>query len=217
MNEDEFLAELLDGQGRPGGGRLPVTSTEVETLIEVADLLWDLGHGAPPLKSDPVAAMLGLVVDPQFALDQSGLKRARTNAKVKASELARGLAARGWEVRTPDVLRWENQSTVEVAPALIKAIAEVLGTDAERLTTTRDDERDATISEITNSSQFEHLVDRWAAIRGVSKALAASTLTSRMLATVHRGDQPDASQLLRGLDALVAAMEGGAGEPHRLC
>jgi hypothetical protein len=30
-------------------------------LVEIADLLWEMAHGAPPLEQDLVAVMLGLV------------------------------------------------------------------------------------------------------------------------------------------------------------
>lgn len=54
---------------------------------------------------------------------------------------------------------------------------------------------------------FEQLVARWSQARRVSRAVAAATLESRMLATVHRGEHPDTEQLLRSLDALVASVE----------
>lgn len=47
----------------------------------------------------------------------------------------------------------------------------------------------------------------------MSRALAASALESRMRATIHRGDRPNADQLMQSLDALVTAVESG-GELH---
>ena len=212
---DEALANLLESRtGRVSGTSQPSLSeedqTEVESLIEVADRLWEVGHGAPPLGSDPIAAMLGLVPDPRFALDSKALVRARKNAKLKSSELANRLAARGWDVQVRDVFRWETQSGADVAPALIRAIAEEVGTDVDRLTATQQPtaEREA-VTGVTRSPGFERLVERWARVQGMSRALAASALESRMLATVHRGDRPDAGQLLQSLDALVTAVERG--------
>jgi hypothetical protein len=92
----EVLANLLEARaGRVTGKDQPMLSAEdradVESLIEVADLLWAAGHGAPPLESDPVAAMLGLIPDPQCALDPKALARARKNARLKPSELVNRL------------------------------------------------------------------------------------------------------------------------------
>lgn len=210
----EALASLLEARaGNVRGGSRPSLSeddrVEVESLIEVADLLWEAGHGAPPLKSDPVAALLGLNPDPRCALDPKALARARKNARLKASELADRLVARGWEVQGRDVFRWENQSATDVAPALIKAIAEETGTNIDLLTMSQPSAVEhEVVAAVTRSPGFEGLVDRWARFQGVSRALAASALESRMLATVHRGDRPDAEQLLQSLDALVTAVEG---------
>lgn len=211
----EVLANLLEARaGRVTGKDQPMLSAEdradVESLIEVADLLWAAGHGAPPLESDPVAAMLGLIPDPQCALDPKALARARKNARLKPSELVNRLVARGWNVQVRDVFRWENQSAADVAPALIKAIADETNTSVDRLTTSRESTAEhGAIATVTRSPRFERLVERWARIQGVSRALAASALESRILATVHRGDRPDADQLMQSLDALVTAVESG--------
>lgn len=218
---NEVLANLLEARaGRVTGKDQPALSeedrAEVESLIEVADLLWEAGHGAPPLKSDPVAAMLGLIPDPRCALDPKALVRARKNARLKPSELADRLVARGWDVQIRDVFRWENQSAADVPPALIKAIAEETNTSADRLTESREVTAEyEAVAAVTRSPRFERLVERWARIQGVSRALAASALESRMLATVHRGDRPDADQLMQSLDTLVTAVESaGGGEPQ---
>jgi hypothetical protein len=212
---DEVLTNLLEARaGRVVGASKPSLSeedqAEVDSLIEVADLLWEAGHGAPPMGVDPVAAMLGLIPDRQYSLDSKALARARKNAKLKPTELANRLIARGWEVQARDVFRWETQSAIDVAPALIRAIAEEIGTDVDRLTTAqRATAEHNAVTAVTRSPGFEALVERWARIQGLSHALAASALESRILATVHRGDRPDADQLLQSLDALVTAVERG--------
>src|ERR1700674_5320284 len=71
---------------------------DFSSLTEVADLMWEAGHGAPPLNADPVAAMLGLIPDPQVGLDSRALSRARKNAKLKPSDISERLLARGWDV-----------------------------------------------------------------------------------------------------------------------
>ena len=188
---------------------------DVASLIEVADLMWEAGHGAPPLNADPVAAMLGLIPDPRIGLDSGALSRARRRAKLKPSDVAERLLARGWDVGARDVFRWENQTRSDVVPALIRAIAEVVGVGPEQLTIDRASsaERDA-FSSIVNSPRFEGLIDRWARLQGMSRSLAASALQSRMLATVHRGDRPDEEQTLRSLDALITALEKEQNPEH---
>lgn len=210
---DEALAKLLDARAESAPGTPPPEVSdedraEIESLLNVADLLWESAHGAPPLDSDPVAAMLGLVPDSRQVLDPKALARARKAAHLKPSQLAERLAARGWDVQTRDVFRWENQSTADVAPALIEAIAEETGTNMDRLTTNPGmTAEQATIAAATQSPRFAGLVERWARIQRVPSTLAASALESRMLATVHRGDRPDTDQLLQSLDALVTALE----------
>ncbi|WET79036.1 hypothetical protein P3102_34235 [Amycolatopsis sp. QT-25] len=215
---DEVIAKLLDARASSVSGG--VTSldeeqrAEIEPLLEVAELLWEVGHGAPPLEADPVAAMLGLVPDPRYALDPDALKRARRSANLKLVDLVDRLTARGWDVRRGDVFRWENQSAADVSPALIKAIAEEMRIEPDRLIVRRQEAGEhEMLAELSQSSRFASLVKRWAGIQGTSPGLAASTLKSRALATVHRGDRPDAEQLLASLEALVAALEDG-GHPR---
>lgn len=209
---DELLANLRAVRAEHATNlHQPEQSDEEEyvaALTDVADLLWEKAHGAPPLSSDPVAAMLGLVPDPERTLNGKALTRARKNARLTTSQLAERLASRGWDVQTRDVFRWENRSTSDVAPALIEAIADETGTATERLitNTARNTEHEA-LTAVRQTSTFQKLVDRWAKLQGVSQALAASALESRMLATVHRGDHPDSDQLLQSLEALVSAME----------
>jgi transcriptional regulator with XRE-family HTH domain len=204
---DELVADLR-ANGAEGGSDQAGLTEEEASLVDVADLLWEAAHGAPPLDSDPVAAMLGLVPDPGCALDPNALRRVRKNAKLAASQLADRLTARGWDVQAKDVVRWENQSSTDVVPALIKAIAEETGTAMERLTRTEVASTEtAQLTEVTESPAFQKLVERWVKLQGVPRALAVSALVSRMNATVHRGDRPDAEQLLQSLDALVTALE----------
>ncbi|MCF6746559.1 hypothetical protein E9529_20225 [Blastococcus sp. KM273128] len=210
---DEILAELLrDPAGRQSLiEQLNLDETErvdIESMADIADMLWEAAHGAPPLTDDPVAAMLGLVPDPQFVLDPRELARARKNAGLKPSDLAARLATRGWNVQGRDVFRWETQSAADVAPALIRAIAEEIGTAPEKLAKTLEKTGlPAAVDEVRRSPKFRALVDRWANLQAISPTLAATALESRMLATVHRGERPDAEQLLGSLSALVDALE----------
>lgn len=205
--QDKFLERTLDA--RAAGARPePIDDDEVESLVEVADLLWVAAHGAPPLEDDPVAAMLGLVPDPSHSLNAQALKRFRQRARLKVGQLADRLAARGWSVKTADVLRWETRSAADVAPALIKAIAEELGASHESLTHNREASVESErVDSVARSPRFAALADRWAQLQHVPREMAESALKSRMLATVHRGDRPDDEQLLQSLEALLAAVE----------
>lgn len=187
---------------------------EIASLIEVADLLWEAAHGAPPLEADPVAAMLGLIPDPHVGLDSRAMSRARKNAKLKTSDVAERLRARGWDIAVRDVFRWENQKLSHVAPALITAIAEVIGVLPDQLTDQASSTGTQAFAATIQSARFESLVRRWSRLQGVSHALASSALQSRMLATVHRGDRPDEDQMLQSLDALIAAIEEGQNPSH---
>lgn len=187
---------------------------EIASLIEVADLLWEAAHDAPPLEADPVAAMLGLIPDPHVGLDSRAMSRARKNAKLKTSDVAERLRARGWDIAVRDVFQWENQKLSHVAPALITAIAEVIGVRPDQLTDQASSTGTQAFAATIQSARFESLVRRWSRLQGVSHAFASSALQSRMLATVHRGDRPDEDQMLQSLDALIAAMEEGQNPSH---
>lgn len=215
--QEEVLEALLDARAAGATTPSPPRSKQnadddVEALLNVADLLWEAAHGAPPLDEDPVAAMLGLVPSPEYRLDPKALARARKAAGLKAGELAARLVARGWSVSGGDVFTWENRSTPEVSPALIRAIAEETGRSSDDLVTTQAwDPLEAEVSTALESSRFQQLVERWAALQGVSITLAGAELRSRVLATVHRGDRPSPDQLLDSLNALLVAKERSGG------
>lgn len=182
--------------------------TEIVALIETADLLWLSAQGAPALEDDPVAAMLGLVPDDECRLDSAALAHARKRARLNVSELAARLRLRGWEFDKGDVFRWETRTARNVPPAVVQAIADILGTPVDRLIlASASPSLPDYLAAVRGNPLFEQLVTRWAEARRVSRAVATAALESRMLATVHRGEHPDTEQLLRSLDALVAAVE----------
>jgi hypothetical protein len=181
---------------------------EVGRLADIENALFDDAHGAPPLHEDPVAAFLGLVPDPHLSLDQKAFTRARKNAGIAASALAQALQARGWEITTGDVVRWQSKTADEVSPALIKAIAAELRTNIDALTSDKSTSTNAdALQQVTRTPAFAALVARFAAVRQIPQSLAESTLRSRALATVHRGDVPAPQQWLASLEAFVSALE----------
>jgi len=181
---------------------------EIAVLLDTADTLWLSAHGAPTLEDDPVAAMLGVVPDPECRLDSSALSRARKRARLTVSDVAERLRERGWEFDKRDAFRWETRTAADVPPAVVQAIADILGTPVNDLITAAPPlSLPDHLAAVRRHPLFEQLVDRWARVQRVSPAVAIATLESRMLATVHRGEQPDTEQLLRSLDALVTSVE----------
>lgn len=198
--QEDILDKAVVASASPAQG-------DTAPLQNIADLLWEANQGAPPLREDPIAAMLGLVPDPSYALDCSKLKQARKRAGLQISDVIARLSARGWTVDRADLFRWENQSAGDVAPALIKALAEETGTSSDQLVTKQPRAVPAAIERALDSPLFAGLVERWAKVQNVSRSLAASELESRMLATVYRGDDADADQMVQSLEALVSATE----------
>ncbi|EPQ70789.1 hypothetical protein MMMB2_4623 [Mycobacterium marinum MB2] len=66
---------------------------------------------------------------------------------------------------------------------------------------------DDELAEVRRQPAFSRLVDRWARIQRVSREAAAAALETRLLATVHRGQRPDSTQLLRLLEELINSVE----------
>jgi hypothetical protein len=200
---EQMLAQL-DGDQRE----------QIRVLLDAGDLVWEAAHTAPPLEEDPVAAMLGVVPDPSFQLDAAALMRACKASRVKPTALAARLNARGWKVDTTDVFRWQTRAAPDVSPALIKAIAEEVRVDPDRLVA-KTQQRPSTLNTVAEDAaatpRFRDLVQRFARVQRMSPGMAASLLQSRMLATVHRGDEPDKEQMLASLEALVRALEADQG------
>lgn len=181
---------------------------ELAALLDTADALWLAAQGAPALEDDPVAAMLGLVPDSECSLDPAALARARKRARLRVSDVAERLRQRGWEFDKSDVFRWETSTASDVPPAVVQAISDIVRMPVDKLVSASDS---STLPEhldaVRKHPHFEQLVTRWEQAQRVSRAVAAASLESRMLATVHRGERPDAEQLLRSLEALVALVE----------
>ncbi|MDM2496019.1 helix-turn-helix domain-containing protein [Mycobacteroides abscessus] len=183
---------------------------EISAIGDTADAVWLAAHGAPPLITDPVAAMLGLVPDRECGLDVRALTQARKRAGLNVSDLAARLRDRGWNFQKNDVFRWETRSATDVSPAVIQAIAEVLDIPVDSLISVAGTSSPAEdqLASARRHPLFDQLVDRWARVQNISRAVAAAALESRMAATVHRGQRPDSEQLLRSLEALVVSVEG---------
>lgn len=216
---DGLVERLLEEPPGPHRERLfsqldPGQRTLVSELLDAGDLVWEAAHGAPALEDDPVAAMLGLVPDPAFQLDSAALSRACAANRVKPTALAARLNARGWKVAASDVFRWQTRPVSDVSPALVRAIAVEVGVDPERLVSRSmpgQTKLRGVAEEVTATSRFRDLVQRFAKVRRIPADMAETALRSRMLATVHRGDAPDAEQMLASIESLVRALETDQG------
>lgn len=218
MNDDErdrIVAEMVE---RPQERELILRDAELndqeraelDGIVEAADALWLAAQGAPALEDDPVAAMLGLLPDSECRIDSAALARVRKRARLSVSDVAARLHDRGWQFDKSDVFRWETRTAADVPPAVVQAIADILGVPVDDVISAPSSVSVSLpdhVGAVRAHPLFEQLVERWAQTRQVSRAVAAATLESRMLATVHRGELPDTEQLLRSLDALVASVE----------
>lgn len=182
----------------------------VARMFEVDDLVWESAQGAPPVQSDPVAAMLGLVPDATFKLDSKAFMQHCFRKNLRPTKLAEQLQARGWKVDAADVFRWQNSAASDVSPALIRAIAEELAISPDRLVAPPAAEQTAldTVTErVATTKRFGDLVHRFALAQRISPSMAQTMLRTRMLATVHRGSEPEVGQMLKSLEVLVRALE----------
>jgi len=212
---DEIIAGLVDQRVDDPDAPRPQGTVDAEwdeavRLARVARTLRALGEAPPPLAQDRTAAMLGLVPDPSVQLDRANLARLRKAASLRVSDVASRLAERGWDVTTADVFRWESSNADQVPPAMIAAIAAIIGVEEGRLT--RAAGAHVVPPGFKSASQrpeFQRLVERLAAIRRVNVPIATSMLQSTALATVKRGSEPDADHWLTILTGYVEALEPG--------
>jgi len=215
-NDPEFDA-LIDEYVRSGRrpsleGLDESAREEAEALLRVAELVWEQGHGAPPLEADPVAAALGLVPDPKTMLEPRALKSAMAKAGLQASEVARQLKAREWTVETRDVFAWTTKGRPDVPPALIRAVADVVGTSETKLSgERRPTPFELAVRDVVQTPAFESLAERWAHLHRTTLASARTLLAARMPAAAHRGDHPDTNQMLASLETLVTVLESDSG------
>lgn len=182
----------------------------VSSMLAVDDLVWQSAHGAPPLQSDPVAAMLGLVPDASFRLDAAAFARCCSRMGLRPTVLAERLRSRGWSVQAADVFRWQTSVASDVSPALIRVLAEEFSVEPDRLVsppTAAQSTLDNLAEQVASTRQFSELTQRFARARHISQAMAQTMLRTRMLATAQRGAEPEVEQMLQALESLVEAFE----------
>lgn len=211
-NRDDRIADLVTTRALDPGLSRPdwVSDSEWEEITQLALIERELRDGAeaPPLERDRVAAMLGLVADPALQLNPAGLKRHRQRAGLTPSQVAAMLAARGWDITQRDIFRWENQSSADVPPAVIEALAQVVRATTEDLTSRRD--TNASLLDAGNPV-VQGLASRLAAALGIGGDMALARLRTAAAGSFHRGVKPENDQLLATLDGYVRAMERRRG------
>src|SRR5690625_5015556 len=175
---DRLMAELLR---RPQQRELILRDAELtdreraelDGIVETADALWLAAQGAPALKDDPVAAMLGLLPDRECRLDSAALSRVRKRARLSVSDVAARLDERGWQFDKSDVFRWETRTAADVPPAVVQAIADILGSPVDDLiSATSSASLPDHVDAVRSHPLFEQLVARWSQARRVSRAVA---------------------------------------------
>jgi len=195
---DERITAALDTELERRAGRgdsavptvplSPDEQAEVNSLLDVADLLWESADaGAPPLEEDPTALMLGLVPAPSGTWTMAAFKQYRLRAGLKQSELATRLAERGWDVATKDVFAWETKSVTGLAPALVRAIADELGIEVELLMRRQQVAQDTVIDQVSRTQWFIDLCQTWANSLEITFSSARTALLTQMSVTANRG------------------------------
>jgi transcriptional regulator with XRE-family HTH domain len=201
------LEGLTPGQRREARASWKLLDTARQTVED---------YTPPPLDADPLALALGLVPDPGRRLSGTRLKKARMKRNLDVSQLAGMLAARGWDVETKTVFRWERAASAEVAPALVAAAAEILRVPVEELTA-RAGDHDPAATEVQAAAatpRFAGLARRWATKSGQSLADASVGLQRLMLvSTARRGRHLTAGEWLAVLEDFIEAIghDDGAG------
>lgn len=171
---------------------------EVRQLAKVENLLSI--RQAPPLEQDPVAAMLGLIPDPNVVVDGSAIKRLR--GKVSVSQIAARLQASGWDVSAADVRDWQARPGVVLPPALLERLANVMGVTVEGITRRAGS---LVAADVATSPRWHSLVARFAALLNVSPGAAQPRLVGALVGARYRNESPES--YLEAAEAYVAALE----------
>ncbi|WP_287016654.1 hypothetical protein [Gordonia sp. (in: high G+C Gram-positive bacteria)] len=87
-------------------------------------------------------------------------------------------------------------------------MASIIDVDVSSLISTESPESsESRFAVVRGDRRFRELAVRWANAQRISIEAALAALDSRMMATVHRGDEPDVEQTLASLDVLVRSVE----------
>ncbi|GIH16055.1 helix-turn-helix domain-containing protein [Rugosimonospora africana] len=154
------------------------------------------GAPLPELDSDPTAIALGAV--PVAPLDPAALRQARQRQKLRPSDVAAALRARGWSTSTGEVFTWER-GTQDVPPALLADLASALDVSTDSLivrardaTVVGVDETDhaaQTLLQALYSDELDEVVQQWAQAFELGPSAARQDLQRRLSNVAYRGQR----------------------------
>lgn len=170
LTEDERSLVVVISEWAPG---LPEALANLETDNERASR-------TPVRSDDPIAQMLGLVVDPAVSLDGRRLAIVRKAAGLNIADLANRLQQRGWDVTVSTVSAWER-GRLNPPPATINAIAEVLELTADAILATSPATTQS-LDIVFDDELIATFLDEWASETNVSAEELAEH-SKRLLAT----------------------------------
>lgn len=152
----------------------------------------------PEFDQDPVAIALGLVADPDRALAASRLREARRRAKLKRSDLVERLVARGWEVSMQDLAAWEHSDTAQ-PPALITAVADILGASLATLMPPRSSAPASSLSGMLDDETVTEQLEAWAEEAAVESAVLRRKVEHALAGAFNRNKQAPTVPALRSV------------------
>jgi len=139
------LAELL----------LPFLAAGKQSHLHALDV-----HDSPALEQDPVALALGLVAGPEDVVSGQRFKAARQHAGLEVDGVTARLAARGWPTTASEVFNWQLRGGF-IAPALLSALADILGTTPDALRAPPSARR-SPAQELLQDEMIESVLQQWA-------------------------------------------------------
>lgn len=165
---------------------------------------------APPLEQDPIAIALGLVAGPHDVLSSKQLQRARKAAHIDLKEFVKRLQDRAWDVTVEEAFRWHSTDT-NIAPALMKAIAETLNVSLRSLRGKRVGKDNTNLGAVLDDATIASYLAEWANETGEGPADVRDRV-KRTLASASYRNRSDISreEVLTILRALRRIDPGGA-------
>jgi hypothetical protein len=161
----------------------------------------------PVSADDPVALMLGLVPEPNVAIDGHKLTQARKRARLDLKEMVERLRYRGWPIDMKEGLRWHTGITV-LPPALIATLANALGVD-ESFISARAGEWHRP-DELFDDARISAFLSEWAAEIHVEPGELRNQISGLLTSASRRNSTTSSS------DTLLAVLKAFRAIPHLL-
>lgn len=180
LTEDDRSLVVAISEWAPG---LPEALANLDTGDEPATR-------TPVRSDDPIAQMLGLVVDPAVGLDGRRLATVRKAAGLNIADLANRLQQRGWDVTVSTVSAWER-GRLNPPPAAINAIAKVLELTADAILATSPATTQS-LDVLFDDELIATFLDEWASETNASADVLAEH-SKRLLATAGKRNATSAT------------------------